>query len=69
MSIELSALEVSLVNTMSREKTVCAATSTVKDSYDYALIDCMPSLWHDDHQRPGRGEQWDHPYPIVLSPG
>ena len=43
-NIELSALEVTLVNTMSRETVLRQYLSTVVDRYDYALIDCMPSL-------------------------
>ena len=43
-NIELSALEVTLVNTMSRETVLRQYLSTVSDCYDYALIDCMPSL-------------------------
>ena len=43
-NIELSALEVSLVNTMSRETVLRGYINTVKDGYDYVLIDCMPSL-------------------------
>ena len=40
----LSAVEVSLVNVMSRETVLRQYLSTVADRYDYALIDCMPSL-------------------------
>ena len=43
-NIELSALEVTLVNTMSRETVLRQYLSTVAKRYDYALIDCMPSL-------------------------
>jgi len=43
-NIELSAIEVSLVNTMSRETVMRTYINTVKDKYDYVLIDCMPSL-------------------------
>ena len=43
-NIELSALEVTLVNTMSRETVLRQYLSTVAEHYDYALIDCMPSL-------------------------
>ena len=43
-NIELSGLEVSLVNVMSRELVLRSYVELVKDSYDYILIDCMPSL-------------------------
>lgn len=43
-NIELSAMEVSLVNTMSREIVLQNYLKEVKGKYDYVLIDCMPSL-------------------------
>ena len=43
-SIELSGLEVSLVNAMSRETILKQALEPLKKQYDYILIDCMPSL-------------------------
>lgn len=43
-NIELSAIEVSLVNTMSRETVLRSYINSVKDQYDYVVIDCMPSL-------------------------
>lgn len=43
-NIELSGLEVSLVNTMSRETILRQYLDTVKQSYDFILLDCMPSL-------------------------
>ncbi len=43
-NIELSGLEVSLVNTMSRETVLRTYLSEVKRGYDYILIDCSPSL-------------------------
>ena len=43
-NIELSGLEVSLVNVMSRERIMQEYINVVKDFYDYILIDCMPSL-------------------------
>ena len=43
-NIELSGLEVSLVNAMSREKVLKQYLDTVKHGYDYILLDCMPSL-------------------------
>ena len=43
-NIELSGLEVSMANVMSRELVMRSYIELVKDSYDYILIDCMPSL-------------------------
>ncbi len=43
-NIELSGLEVSLVNAMSREKVMKQYLDNVKRGYDYVLLDCMPSL-------------------------
>lgn len=43
-NIELSAMEVSLVNTMSREIVLRNYLNEIKHNYDYVLIDCMPSL-------------------------
>ena len=43
-NIELSGLEVSLVNVMSRERVMQEYINIVKEYYDYILIDCMPSL-------------------------
>lgn len=43
-NIELSALEISMVNVMSRETILRQLLEAVKDSYDYAILDCMPSL-------------------------
>lgn len=43
-NIELSGVEVSLVNIMSREMLLKEYISIVNELYDYILIDCMPSL-------------------------
>ena len=43
-NIALSALEVSLVNALSRETILKRYIDSVRDSYDFILIDCMPSL-------------------------
>ncbi len=43
-NIELSGMEVSLVNAMSREKVLKQYLDSVKRQYDYVLLDCMPSL-------------------------
>lgn len=43
-NIELSGLEVSLSNVMSREMILKEYVEQIRDQYDYILIDCMPSL-------------------------
>ena len=43
-NIELAALEVSLINAMSREKMLKQCLEPLKRDYDFILIDCMPSL-------------------------
>lgn len=43
-NIELSGMEITLVNAMSREFTLKSYVSEVKKNYDYILMDCMPSL-------------------------
>ena len=40
-NIELSGLEVSLVNVMSREIMMRSYVDSVKERYDYILIDCL----------------------------
>ena len=41
---ELSLIELSLINTLSRERVLSTILSEVKKQYDYILIDCNPSL-------------------------
>lgn len=43
-NLDLSQLEVRLVNVMSRESVMRNTLANYKDKYDYILIDCMPSL-------------------------
>lgn len=43
-SIDLSGLEMSMVNAMGRECILDQLLSQMKDEYDYVLIDCSPSL-------------------------
>ena len=43
-NIELSGVEMSLFNAMSREQVLKSVLSRVKENYNYILIDCMPSL-------------------------
>ncbi len=43
-NIELSALEVALVNVMSRELVLKQVISEISNHYDFIIIDCMPSL-------------------------
>lgn len=43
-NLSLSALENSLTYAMSREYTLRNCLSSIKDNYDYILLDCQPSL-------------------------
>lgn len=43
-NLDLSAMEMSLVNAMSREYTMRNCLSEIKKDYDYIILDCMPSL-------------------------
>lgn len=43
-NLELSAMEMNLVNAKSRETTLKTYLNQVKQNYDFVLIDCMPSL-------------------------
>lgn len=43
-SIELSGMEVQLASAMSREMLMKGFIEKIRDSYDYVLIDCQPSL-------------------------
>ena len=43
-NLALSAMEVSLVNAMGRERILAIYLDNVKENYDYVIIDCMPSL-------------------------
>ena len=43
-NIDLSGVDVSLVNAMSRELVLKTYVESMREFYDYILIDCMPSL-------------------------
>ena len=43
-NLELSAMEMSLVGTMNRERVLKGYVDKVKKHFDFVLIDCMPSL-------------------------
>lgn len=43
-NIDLEAIEVGLVNIMSREYVLKSYLDEVKSKYDYVIIDCRPSL-------------------------
>lgn len=43
-NLELSSMEMNLVNAMSRELTLRNYLKNIKNDYEYVLIDCMPSL-------------------------
>ena len=43
-NIELSSMDLLLVSTMNRERILSIYLNSVKNNYDYILIDCMPSL-------------------------
>lgn len=43
-NIDLSALEINMVNAISREVLMRVLVNDVKDDYDFIIIDCMPSL-------------------------
>ena len=43
-NIELSGMEISLVNAMSREQTLKLYLADLKKDYDYILIDCILNM-------------------------
>ena len=65
--IQLSGMEVSLVNAMSRETILRQYLDTVKGQYSHILIDCQPSLGDAHGQRAGRRQQDHSPRPGGVS--
>ncbi len=51
-NIELASVDVSMINTMSREYILSGVIAQIRDEYDFILIDCIPceivELSHDD---------------------
>ena len=45
-NIELSGLEISLANAMSRELILRDYVEQIRDQYDYIVIDCMQCIRH-----------------------
>ena len=43
-NIDLSALEINMVNAISREVLMRVLINEIKDAYDYIIIDCMPCV-------------------------
>lgn len=43
-SLEMAGAEISMVNMIGRESVLSRVLESVKDSYDYILVDCPPSL-------------------------
>lgn len=43
-NIELSAIEMNLINAMNRERIMNDMLKPLKEQYDYIIVDCMPSL-------------------------
>ncbi len=61
--IQLSGMEVSLVNAMSRETVLRQYLDTLKGQYSHILIDCQPSLGMLTGQRTGSRQQGHNPRP------
>ena len=56
-NIELSAIEVSLANAMSRELILKSMVDRLREFYGYIIIDCMPSLGMMTINASGTGER------------
>ena len=68
-NIELSGMETALVNIMSRERVLKNYIDSVKNEYDYVLIDCTPVPWYADNQFPCGSRRGDYPCASALSSG
>lgn len=61
-NIELSGLEVSMINVMSREMILKAYVDRIRDQYDYILIDCLCGYPHKQSniiKSPARNPAWN----------
>ena len=66
-NIELSAIEVSLVNAMSRELILKSMIEKLREFYDYIIIDCMPSLGIQNIMRYCRSDIDDEYFAIIKA--
>ena len=57
-NIQLSGMEVSLVNAMSRESILRQYLETMKEQYSYILIDCQPSLGYGSPVATSKHRRW-----------
>ena len=61
-NIELSGLEVSLANAMSRELILKEYVDLIRDAYDYILIDCMRGVIEELLQQWKQSQAGEDPY-------
>ena len=57
-NIQLSGMEVSLVNAMSRESILRQYLEMMKEQYSHILIDCQPSLGYGSPVATSKHRRW-----------